>query len=72
MFTCQVRELDVIIMEEAIMSDLKGKRVLVTGTSRGAGYGIAKAFTAAGADDKAALIIDIGRSQLRKSLRRSL
>jgi NAD(P)-dependent dehydrogenase (short-subunit alcohol dehydrogenase family) len=33
-----------------MMSDLKGKRVLVTGASRGAGYGIAKAFAAAGAE----------------------
>ena len=32
------------------MSDLKGRRVLVTGASRGAGYGIAKAFAAAGAE----------------------
>jgi len=31
------------------MSGLEGKRVLVTGASRGAGYGIAKAFAAAGA-----------------------
>jgi len=32
------------------MSGLEGKRVLVTGASRGAGHGIAKAFAAAGAD----------------------
>ena len=32
------------------MTGVRGKRVLVTGASRGVGYGVAKAFAAAGAD----------------------
>ncbi len=42
------------------MSNVQGKRVLVTGASRGVGFGVAKAFAAAGAE-----VVATGRNEER-------
>jgi NAD(P)-dependent dehydrogenase (short-subunit alcohol dehydrogenase family) len=50
------------------MFDLKGKRALVTGASRGAGYGIAKALAAAHAEVVATARNEQGLQKLRREI----
>lgn len=53
---------------QPIIFGLKGKRALVTGASRGAGYGIARAFAAAGADVVATGRNAAGLERLREEI----
>lgn len=50
------------------MSDLHGKRVLVTGAGRGAGFGIARAFAAAGAEVIATSRSEAGLNRLKQTI----
>jgi len=53
---------------QPISFDLSGKRVLITGASRGAGFGIAKAFAAAGAEVVATARNEVGLERLRTAI----
>src|SRR5262245_29868847 len=50
------------------MADLKGRRALVTGASRGAGYGIARAFAEANAEVVVTARNEPGLQRLRRDI----